>query len=202
MEKNLVVLAEEYCRLFHQQQRRRGGNQEPYTSHPFAVRDILVRYGYDDPETQAIALLHDVFEDTELARNKDEIEKRFGTVVHESVYLLSNNTVGKHARAFVPLFEQLGIKFIGQDGNLTPEAYKLRILLARDTVKRVKIADVIHNTSSLPDLSKTGIERKLYDAETFYIPLGKCVAPVMVSELVTNVTNYKASEHYRKLFGS
>src|SRR3989338_3140093 len=125
MDQNLVVLAEDYCRHFHEQQRRRGGNQEPYASHPFAVRDILVKHGYDDPETQVIALLHDVIEDTELGQRKDEIEKRFGTIVYECVYILSNNTVGKHAIAFVPLFQQLGIQFVGPGWNLTPEAYKL-----------------------------------------------------------------------------
>jgi len=187
MEKNLVVLAEEYCRHFHEQQRRKGGNQDPYASHPFAVRDLLVKYGYDEPETQAIALLHDVFEDTELTQNKDEIEKRFGTVVHEGVYILSNNTASKYAQAFIPLFEQLGIEFIDQDGILTPQAYKVRLLFSRYSVQRIKIADVTHNTNSLPDLSKTGIERKLQDAETFYIPLGRCVAPIMVNELVTSM---------------
>lgn len=202
MEKNLVVLAEEYSSHFHQQQRRRGGNREPYASHPFAVRDILVKYGYDDPETQAIALLHDTIEDTELGERKDEIEKRFGTVVYEGVYILSKNTTGKHAKAFAPLFKALGVQFIGEDGDIAPDAYKLRILFARDTVKRVKIADTIHNTSSLPDLSRTGIDRKLKDAETFYIPVGRRVALVMVKELETNIANYKASEHYRRTFGS
>ena len=200
MEKNLVELAEAYCKLYHEKQKRRGGNQEPYSSHPFAVRDILVKYGYDDPETQAIALLHDVFEDTELVHNRDEIEKRFGTVIHEGVYILSRNTIGKHARALMPLFEQLGVQFVDRNDDLTPQAYKLRILYSRYTVMRVKIADVIHNTISLPDLNRASIEEKLHDAETFYIPLGRRVAPVMVNELITNVADYKASEHYKKLF--
>ena len=202
MVTNLVELAEQYCLYFHQEQRRKGGNQLPYATHPFAVRDILVKYGYNDQETQAIALLHDTIEDTELGQRKDEIEKRFGTVVYEGVYILSNNTPGKHAQQLLPLFESLGIQLIGQNGTLTPQAYKARILFSRDTIKRIKIADTIHNTRSLPDLSKAGIERKLHDAEEFYIPLGRCVAPVMVEELVTNVADYRATEHYRTLFGS
>src|SRR3989344_5169633 len=158
MSKNIINLAEEYCLHFHKGQKRKGGNKEPHATHPFAVRDILVKHGYDDPETQAIALLHDTIEDTKLGQKKDEIEKRFGTVVYEGVYILSRNTVGKHAREFVELFKQLGIQLVGSDGDIHPEAYKLRILFARDTIKRVKIADTIHNTSSFPDLSKTGIE--------------------------------------------
>ena len=48
MGKNLVVLAEDYCKHYHGGQRRKGGNQEPYDTHPFAVRAILVDFGYDD----------------------------------------------------------------------------------------------------------------------------------------------------------
>ncbi len=201
MGTNLVELAEKYCLHFHNGQRRKGSNQPPYAVHPFAIRDILTKYGYDDEETQAIALLHDTIEDTELGQRKDEIEKRFGTVVYEGVYVLSNNTPGKHSQELTILFESLGIQLIGQNEHLTPQAYKARILFSRDTIKRVKIADVTHNTSSLPDLSNEGIRRKLHDTETFYIPLGRCVAPVMVGELETNIANYKASEHYRTHFG-
>ena len=62
VSKDLIKLAEEYCTYFHKPEKRKGGNQEPYKTHPFSVRDILVRYGYDDSETQAMALLHDTIE--------------------------------------------------------------------------------------------------------------------------------------------
>ncbi|MBW6451766.1 MAG: HD domain-containing protein [DPANN group archaeon] len=199
--KDLIKLAEEYCLLFHQSQKRKGGNQEPYHTHPFAVRDILVRYGYDDVETQVIALLHDTIEDTKLRTIKSEIEKRFGTVVYDGVYTLSNNTVGKYVKALTPLFDDLGVKFIDANETLTPQAYKLRIMFSRDTIKRIKIADMIHNTSTLSALSKSGIERKLRDSATFYIPLGKAIAPIMVTELITNIINYKQSKHFQTLFG-
>jgi hypothetical protein len=94
--------------------------------------------------------LHDTFEDTELVHIKQDIEKVFGPVVYNGVYILSNNTVGKHAEAFDPLFQVLGVHF--RDGDkISPEAYKLRILFSRDTIKRVKIADMITNTESLPE---------------------------------------------------
>ena len=74
-------------------------------------------------------------------------------------------------------------------------------MFSRDTIKRIKIADVIYNTRTLPDLSKSGIERKLNDSDTFYIPLGRAVAPIMVNELIDNIANYRQSEHYQELFG-
>ena len=199
--ENLIQLAEEYCKHFHKTQKRKGGNQEPYSTHPFAVRDILVKYGYDDAECQAIALLHDTIEDTTLGDNKSEIEKRFGTVIYQGVYILSNNTVGKYAEQLVPIFKDFKIPYLDEDGKLTPHAYKLRILFARDRIKSIKIADMIHNTKALPDLSKNSIRKKLRDALTFYIPLGNTIAPLMVKELISNVRNYKNSQHYKDTFG-
>ena len=142
MSKNIINLAEEYCLHFHKGQKRKGGNKEPHATHPFAVRDILAKYGYDDPETQAIALLHDTLEDTELGQNKSELEKRFGIVVYEGIYTLSNNTLGKNLAGRLPLFKDLVIQLADKDGKLTPQAYKVRIIFSRNSVKRVKIADM------------------------------------------------------------
>jgi|GEM_PF-1505371 len=198
--RNLVTLAENYCLHFHAGQKRKGGNQDPYHVHPFGVRDILIRFGYDDPETQAIALLHDTIEDTVVQHNKSDIENRFGPLIYEGVYALSKNTPGKYEKGFTPLFHDLGVPFVDKNGLLTPQAYKLRIMFSRSTIKRIKIADMIHNTTTLPNLSKRGIERKLQDADTFYIPMGKVIAPIMVKELIENVENYRRSSHYRELF--
>jgi len=199
--EDLVQLAEQYCKHFHKTQKRKGGNQAPYHTHPHEVRDILVKYGYDSCETQAIALLHDTIEDTELGEYKSEIDKRFGPVIYHGVYILSNNTVGKYAEKLATLFKSLGVDYLQNNKKITPEAYKLRILFARDSVKCIKIADVIHNTQTLRDLNKAGIERKIKDAETFYVPLGKSVAPLMIQELIKNIENYKKSDHYKEMFG-
>jgi (p)ppGpp synthase/HD superfamily hydrolase len=190
-------LAEKYCLHFHKGQKRKNGNI-PYSEHPLGVRDILVLYGYDDEETRAIALLHDTVEDTKLGKKKKEIEKKFGPVVYDGVYRLSKNTPGKYMNKFSDLFTHLGVKLTDEKGNLTQQAYKLRILFSRDNVKRIKIADMIHNTRSLYALSKEGVKRKIEDAENFYIPLGKCVAPEMVKELIENIQNYKKTNDYKK----
>lgn len=193
-------LAEKYCLENHKGQKRKSGDI-PYSEHPFAVRNILVIYGYDDDETRAIALLHDTIEDTELGKKKKEIEKKFGHEVYDGVYRLSKNTTGKHKENLSPLFEKLGVKLTNEKGNLTPQAYKLRILFSRDNIKRVKIADMIHNTRTLSALSDEGIKRKIDDAENFYIPIGKEIAPEMVKELINNIEGYKKSDDYKKRFG-
>jgi len=55
----------------------------------------------------------------------------------------------------------------------------------------VKVTDVIHNCQDLASLKEASIDKKIYDAETFYIPLGREVAPLMVRELIENIENYK-----------
>jgi len=193
---NLIPLAEEYCIHFHLGQKRKIGNV-PYSQHPFSVRDLLVKYGYDEPEIQIIALLHDTIEDTELGKEKRKIQKKFGSKVYDGVYHLSKNTPGKHVDELLPLFENLGIQIVDNKENLTSQAYKIRILFSKDYIKVIKIADMIHNTRTLSALSKEGVKKKIYDAETFYIPLGKCIAPEIVKELIKNIEDYKKTEDYK-----
>ena len=118
------------------------------------------------------------------------------------MYVLSYNTLGKYSEEVASLFELEGVHLIDpkREDRITEQAYRLRLLFNRDSYKRIKVADVARNTISLPDLSKSAIERKIEDAETFYIPLGKAVAPLMVNELIANIENYRRSAHYNQLF--
>ena len=166
-----VALAEEYCMHFHEGQFRKGRNL-PYSDHPKAVAQILKKYGYDDPLTQIIALLHDTVEDSELKMN--QIHEVFGYEVSNGVYILSKNK-GKM-----------------RDGKrLSHDDYIQRLYWARNKIKRVKIADMIDNTRDLQSLSEQGIERKIENAKCFYIPLGEEIAPFMVKELCSNIDNYQ-----------
>ena len=166
METNLITLAKKYCEHYHEGQFRKGSNL-PFSTHPIAVAGILSKYGYADEVTQCIALLHDTVEDSELRMN--EIQEVFGYEISHGVYILSRNK-GKM-----------------RDGKkLSHDDYLQRLFWARKKIKRVKIADMIHNTRDLESLSPESIERKIKDATEFYIPIGKEIAPIMVKELVTN----------------
>ena len=166
-----IELAKQYCTHYHDGQFRKGSNL-PYHTHPFAVADILARYGYDDPVTQCIAYLHDAVEDTPL--RMDSIMEVFGYEIGNGIYILSRNK-GK----------------IAEGRKLTEDEYKLRLSFSRNKIRRVKVADMVHNTSDLECLDAAGIEAKLRDAEGFYIPMGKEICPIMVKELVTNIENYR-----------
>lgn len=172
METNLITLAKEYCEHYREGQFRKGTNQ-PFSTHPIAVAGILSKYGYRDEITQCIALLHDTVEDSELRMN--EIQEVFGYEISNGVYILSKNKGKMH------------------DGKkLSHEDYLQRLFWARNKIQRVKIADMIHNTQDLESLSENGIQRKINDAEKFYIPLGKEIAPIMVKELVTNLQVFES----------
>jgi hypothetical protein len=49
---------------------------------------------------------------------------------------------------------------------------------------------MIHNTQDLENLSEHGRQKKIIDANEFYIPMGRIVAPLMVKELEQNIKHY------------
>lgn len=170
-----VLLARKYCEHYHQGQVRKGSNLA-YSTHPIEVSAILLKYGYDDEITQCIALLHDTVEDSEL--RMDEIQKIFGYEIANGVYILSRNK-GK----------------MRNGEKLSRGDYLQRIFWARNKIKRVKIADMIHNTRDLESLSPSSIKEKVKEMKEFYIPLGKKIAPIMVKELILNLRNFESKSH-------
>jgi len=164
-----IELARDYCKTSHAGQVRKFKNQ-PYHTHPVAVAEILARHGYDDAETQCVALLHDTLEDTEAEIG--QIRKLFGDEIANGVFILSRNNRRKNRQ------------------ELTHEEYIQRLSSAGDVPNRVKIADVIHNTIDLDTLPDESIERIIKYSNKYYIPKGEEIAPFMVQELIDNIKNY------------
>ncbi|MGD9853440.1 MAG: HD domain-containing protein [Planctomycetaceae bacterium] len=82
----LIERALRVAATHHQQQSRKGG-AVPYITHPVAMALILQRFGFDDDELLAAALLHDVVEDTDCTL--DELAAQFPPAVVETVAALS-----------------------------------------------------------------------------------------------------------------
>jgi len=181
--QQLIQLAKEHCIHYHQTQFRKGSNQ-PYHTHPLAVAKILDRFGYSDYITQCIALLHDTIEDTELFTG--EIQERFGFEIANGVFVLSKNTINADTIEYISQALSVDTSTFSEE-----QLYKARLSFARRKAKRVKIADIIHNTQDLVSLKPEGIERKIRDSEDFYIPMGKKIAPLMVKELEKNIEDYR-----------
>ncbi|MCC7074728.1 MAG: thiamine phosphate synthase [Deltaproteobacteria bacterium] len=123
-ERALAIAREAH----HGQSRRHGA---PYLGHPLAVRVLAEELGHAcglelDDATKAVALLHDVIEDSEIGR--EELAARFGDRVANEVWLLTKAGKGEAAAA----------------------AYYARLTReASDAVRLVKVCDRLHNLSEL-----------------------------------------------------
>lgn len=185
---NLIQLSKEFCLEYHKGQFRKGSNQ-PYSTHPFAVSELLAKYGYNDVVSQCIGNLHDVGEDSgiDVGKMLREIEKRFNYDIQEGVYILSKNTIDDRTRTNL---KRVLPGWINVDELSDDQLYKLRLSFARPKIKRAKISDVTCNTTDLVNLKPEGIISKLFDSRDIYIPMGREIAPIMVRELEQNISNF------------
>ncbi|MCX7035489.1 MAG: bifunctional (p)ppGpp synthetase/guanosine-3',5'-bis(diphosphate) 3'-pyrophosphohydrolase [Proteobacteria bacterium] len=119
--------------LAHEGQRRRSG--EPYIAHPVAAAEILADL-HLDADTIVSAILHDVIEDTPIA--KEEIAARFGTDVAEIV-------------DGVTKLDQ--IKFKSREEAQAESFRKMLMAMVRDLrVIMVKLADRTHNMRTIDSM--------------------------------------------------
>lgn len=118
---------------------RKGGCGAPYLSHLLAVTALVLEHGGSEDEAVA-AVLHDVLEDVE-GIDAGEIEARFGAEVTAMVLALSDTLHPEHKEPW------RGRK----------ERHLMRLKSASSSVKRIALADKVHNASTLlEDLSAHG----------------------------------------------
>ena len=120
---------------------------EPYYFHPQRVADILQDVQYTLPEeAYAVALLHDVVEDTLV--DLHSIGEVFGAKVEQGVALLTD----------IPTVEG------GPNRKKRKELDRLRLSQAPAWVQTIKVADMIDNTSTIveydPKFAKVYLEEK------------------------------------------
>ena len=87
---HMIRKAETFAEIAHDGQKRKGGKDVPYITHPFAVAEILKENG---ATTEAIlgGLLHDVVEDT--SSTLEDVGDAFGRGVMEVVDFVSEEGV-------------------------------------------------------------------------------------------------------------
>ena len=126
-----VVLAYEYAKKFHGDQKRKSG--EPYINHPLSVAIILAELEMDK-ETIMAGLLHDVLEDTDAS--EEEMRQMFGSEV-----LLLVDGVTKLTK-----LNYSADKVEVQAENLR----KMFLAMAKDIrVIIIKLADRLHNMRTM-----------------------------------------------------
>lgn len=138
----------------HEGQLRKSG--EPYIQHPLAVANILAEM-HMDHETLVAAMLHDVIEDTLIA--KERISEEFGSEVAQIVDGLSKLTqieFESHAEAQAQNFRKM----------LMAMADDIRVIL-------VKLADRLHNMRTLGALSAPKRRRIARETLEIYAPIAQ-----------------------------
>lgn len=183
MKEVSVSLARSLCLKYHEGQFREISGL-PYSSHPIAVAELLYDHGYKDDRTLAEALTHDLIEDTDMTCRL--LQAYFDTEYAHDTHILSRNTVGDQTvldlNAILPY----------PVNSFTPDLlYKLRLYhLGNERVQRIKIADMIDNTSDLEYQTPLYVSKKVNDSFTFYLPLAQRVAPTLGKELFEHVRPY------------
>ena len=138
----------------HEGQIRKSG--EPFIQHPLAVANILAEM-HMDHETLVAAMLHDVIEDTPVA--KDRISDEFGTEVAQIVDGLSKLTQiesESHAEAQAQNFQKM----------LMAMADDIRVIM-------VKLADRLHNMRTLGALGAEQRRRIARETLEIYAPIAQ-----------------------------
>jgi guanosine-3',5'-bis(diphosphate) 3'-pyrophosphohydrolase len=149
-----ILLACDFADIAHGGVTRKSG--EPYILHPIAVSCILGTMRLDADSLMA-ALLHDVIEDTEIG--EDEIAARFGKKVAELVDGVTKLTISK-------------------DKQINKAASFRKILTATLHDPRViviKLADRLHNMSTLDALAPEKRARIAQETVDIFIPMARLV---------------------------
>jgi len=166
---DIINQAYELANVAHDGQQRKTG--EPYITHPIATAIVLARFTLDAP-TIAAALLHDVPEDTPITIN--EIKTRFG---EEIASLVDGVTKLSQVRLKKTWQDDYG------DDNQSSESFetfdrhvetlrKMFLAMSHDLrVILIKLADRLHNASTLEGLPKEKQQRIALETLQVYAPL-------------------------------
>jgi guanosine-3',5'-bis(diphosphate) 3'-pyrophosphohydrolase len=127
---------------------------EPYISHPIAVAEILAGWKLDADSLMA-ALLHDVIEDTTVA--KQVLIERFGPQVADIVDGLSK--LGR-------------VEFASKEQQQAESFRKMLLAMARDVrVILIKLADRLHNMQTLGAVPREKQRRVARETVEIYAPI-------------------------------
>jgi len=149
---DLISRAHDFARAAHGDQARCSG--EPYVNHPVATASILAELNLD-AESIAVALLHDVLEDTSVTR--DELVESFGDEVANLVEGVSK--IGQ-------------IEFTSKAQEQADNYRKLLLAMVEDArVLLVKLADRLHNMRTLGWLGSNARRRIARETSEIYAPL-------------------------------
>lgn len=156
-DRDQIEWAYSLAKYYHLAQVRDSG--ERYFEHPKSVALVLIEFPPTSPKEIIMALLHDLSEDQFVPRGM--IRKLFGEDVDEGLKILSNKKIIFRTKAQIDKI------------NKSKEEYYAQIMEAPLSVRRVKLADRIHNLRTLGECSPDKIKRKIAETKKFIYPLAE-----------------------------
>lgn len=152
-ERGDIIDACEFGDIAHIKDKRKSG--EPYITHPIAVAEILAGFRLDR-DTIIAAILHDTVEDTEVS--DEQIEARYGKVVARLVDGVTKLKSSNH----------------NKQQNKAATFHKILTATLDDPrVLIIKLADRLHNMSTLDAVSPEKQRSTAQETLDFYVPLAR-----------------------------
>ncbi len=179
-EQDLITRAYHFSQEAHKTQTRNSG--EPYFNHLFAVGCNLARMNAD-PTTIAAGLLHDVLEDTSVT--EENLAQEFG---EEILFLVQGVTKLGHLKykGVIRHAESLRKFFIAS-------AHDIRVVI-------IKLADRLHNISTLEHISKDKQQRIAIETLEIYARLADRLGMGNIkSQLEDKAFPYAYPEEFKKV---
>ena len=166
--------------IAHIKDKRKSG--EPYITHPIAVAEILAGFRLDRDSIIA-AILHDTVEDTDVS--DDEIEQRYGKVVATLVDGVTKLKSSNHDK---------------QQNKAATFHKILTATLADPRVLIIKLADRLHNMSTLDAVRPEKQHATAQETLDFYVPFARLMGLNDIADYI-EVLCYRNldSEMYNKL---
>ncbi len=179
-ERRDIIDACEFGDVAHIKDKRKSG--EPYITHPIAVAEILAGFRLDR-DTIIAAILHDTVEDTEVSY--DEIEERYGSAVARLVDGVTKLKSSSH----------------NKQQNKAATFHKiLTATLADPRVLIIKLADRLHNMSTLDAVRPEKQRSTAQETLDFYVPFARLMGLNDIADYI-EVLCYRNldSEMYNKI---
>jgi GTP pyrophosphokinase/guanosine-3',5'-bis(diphosphate) 3'-pyrophosphohydrolase len=175
-----IIDACKFGDIAHIKDKRKSG--EPYITHPIAVAEILAGFRLDR-DTIIAAILHDTVEDTEVS--DDQLEQRYGQVVARLVDGVTKLKSSHH----------------NKQQNKAATFHKiLTATLADPRVLIIKLADRLHNMSTLDAVRPEKQRATAQETLDFYVPFARLMGLNDIADYI-EVLCYRNldSDMYNKL---
>ena len=182
-DKKLIRKAFDMAVDAHKEQRRKSG--EPYIFHPIAVAKIVAQNIGLDATSIAVALLHDVVEDT--------------PITIENIAEIFGDTIAKIVKGLTKISD------LSRDTDVSFQAENFRkmLLTLNDDVRviLIKIADRLHNMQTMDSMPSYKQQKIASETLFIYAPLAHRVGLYNIkTELEDLGLKYTEPEQYYEIF--